>query len=241
MLDQMRVCICYVAVTLGPITSDYASRFVATFKEYPPEYDADLMVICNGGPLSTDLAMIFAPLNPLCYPRPNDPGWDVSAFQDASRGPCADYDAVLWLGESNYLHKAGWLKRLVKAWDKYGPGMYGPYSSNAIRAHLNTTAFFCSPLLVKRYPIRAVDRVTRFEFEHGTNSLWRRAQRIGLPVRLVTWDSEWEPRMWRTPRNIMWRGDQRNLLMWCNHADSYANCNAKTKVKWEKWVDAPYR
>jgi hypothetical protein len=209
----MRICIAYIAVTLGPISDQYASRFVSTWHEYGPGHECDLMVICQGGPLSTELAMIFAPLNPIYYPRPNDPGLDISAYQDAARGPCADYDAVLWLGESNYFHREGWLKRLVEAWNKYGQGMYGPYASNAIRGHLNTTAFFCAPSLVKQYPVRAVTRQDRYEFEHGENALWRRANRQNIPVMMVTWDGEWGPRNWRMPQNIIWRGDQSNCLI----------------------------
>ena len=237
----MRVCIAYIAVALGPITPDYASRFVATFKEYPPGHDADVMVICQGGPLSTELAMIFAPLNPIYYPRPNDPGWDISAFQDAARGPCADYDAVLWLGESNYFHREGWLKKLVDAWKMYGPGMYGPYASNAIRGHLNTTAFFCAPSLVRQYPFRAADRPSRMEFEHGENALWRRANKNGLPVMMVTWDGAWQPRVWRMPKNIIWRGDQSNCLMWCNHTDGFNNINPHQRARWATHWDAPFK
>lgn len=235
----MRVCIAYVAVTLGPITADYASRFVATFKEYPPGVEADLMVICNGGPLNTEISMILAPLNPLFYPRQNDPGWDVTAYQDAARGPCADYDAMLCLGESNYFHRSGWLKRLVDAWNKHGPGMYGPYSSHAVRKHMNTTAFFCSPELIKQYPIRPTDWNSRMEFEHGHNALWRRLEKRRMQTRFVTWDGAWEPLMWRSPKNILWRGDQSNLLMWCNHSDGYANADAKTKAQWSRYADAP--
>jgi hypothetical protein len=238
---EMKICICYVAVTLGPITADYASRFVATFNEYPPGADADLMVICNGGPLSTELAMIFAPLNPLFYPRANDPGRDVSAYQDAARGPCADYDAMLCLGESNYFHRSGWLKRLVGAWEQHGSGMYGPFSSNLVRSHLNTTAFFTIPKLIAAYPYLAVDRKTRYEFEHGANSLWRRAQARGLPVRMVTWDGEWEPRSWRNPKNILWRGDQSNCLMWCSHTDNWHHETPKRKVQWSRLIDIPYK
>jgi len=237
----MRVCIAYIAVALGPITPDYASRFVATFKEYPPGHDADVMVICQGGPLSTELAMIFAPLNPIYYPRPNDPGWDISAFQDAARGPCADYDAVLWLGESNYFHRAGWLKRLVKTWENTGPGMYGPFSSNLVRAHLNTTAFFSSPELVRSYPFRAVDRKTRFEFEHGEGSLWRRSIVRNIPVRMVTWDGEWKPNQWRSPKDILWRGDQSNCLMWCSHTDNWHHETPGNKAKWSRLADTPFK
>lgn len=238
----MRICIAYIAVSLGPITSNYVSRFVATFKEYPPGVDAvDLLVICNGGPLSTELSLIFGSLNPIFYPRPNDGGWDISAYQDAAAGPCKDYDAMLCLGESNYFYRAGWLKRLEEAWTRYGKGMYSPYSSNAVRSHMNTTAFFTAPEFIRNYPARVTDRANRYEFEHGQNALWRRIHAQGHPCRLVTWDGEWEPRLWRLPPNILWRGTQENLLMWCNHSDGFANANTRTKAQWASISDAPFR
>jgi hypothetical protein len=237
----VKIVVCYVCVSLGPIAADYASRFVATFQEYPPGADCDLMILCNGGPLNTELSMIFAPLGPLIFPRPNDPGWDISAYQDAAHGPCAGYDAILCLGESNYFHREGWLKRLVEAWERYGPGFYGPYSSNAVRGHLNTTAFMCSPQHIRSYPYRAKDRASRMEFEHGEGALCRRLYSRGIPVRLVTWDGEWEPRLWRMPQNILWRGDQSNCLMWCNHADGYANLSAANKAQWQSRWDQPFK
>lgn len=237
----MRVCIAYIAVTKGPITDDYAARFVTTYQEYPPGADHDLLVIGNGGPLTTTTTVIFSPLAPRVLARANDGGWDVSAYIEAARGLCAGYDMMLCLGESNYFHRAGWLQRLIKAWERYGPGMYSPYSSNAIRAHMNTTAFCCPPILLRQYPGRVVDRPSRYEFEHGERSLWHLAQKRGMPVRMVTWDGEWEPRAWRFPQNILWRGDQSNLLMWCNHADGYANANLQTKIAWARRADSPYR
>ena len=238
----MKICICLICVTQGPISADYASRFVATFREYPPGVDQfDLLVICNGGPLSLELSLIFAPLTPQFFPRPNDPGWDVSAYQDAARGPCADYDMMVCCGESIYFHRAGWLKRLADAWTKHGPGMYGSLSSNLVRSHLNTTGFCCHPLLLKQYPTKVDSRADRYEFEHGQNALWRRIAARGMPVRLVTWDGEYEPRRWRMPQNILWRGNQTNCLVWCQHTDRYANMDAKTKAHWARNADRPFK
>lgn len=230
----------YVAVAGGPITSDYIARFVTTWQEYPPGSDTDLVVISNGGPLSTEQSVLFSSLDAKMFIRSND-GWDIGGFVDAARGPCKDYDSVLWVGESNYFHREGWLKRLAESYAKYGPGFYGPYSSNAVRGHLNTTAFFCPPLLVRQYPIKVVTRADRYGFEHGENALWRRVHAQGKPCRLVTFDGEWEPRMWRYPQNILWRGDQTNLLMFCNHSDNFDHVDAKTKAVWARRADAPCR
>lgn len=236
----MKIVVAYIAVCNGPITEDYVARFVTTWREYPPGADHDTVVISNGGPTSTTSSLMLGEMNARMFVRSND-GWDVQGYVEAARSPCAKYDAMLCLGESNYFHRAGWLARLVQAWEKHGPGMYGPYSSNAVRAHLNTTAFFTSPAILCQYPRRVSNRQDRYEFEHGEWALWRRVAQRGMPVRLVTWDGEWEPERWRSPRNILWRGDQSNCLMWCNHADGYANAGPRTKAQWSARSDAPFR
>lgn len=236
----MKLCVAYTAVCNGPITSDYCARFAATWNEYPPGIETDLIVICNGGPLSTEQAMIFAALNAKMLVRSNE-GWDIGGYCQAARSCCANYDAVLWAGESNYFHREGWLRRFAEVWQRHGAGFYGPYSSNAIRAHLNTTAFFCSPQILRSYPKHISTRADRYEAEHGEHAMWRRAAARGLPVRLVTWDGEWEPERWRSPRNILWRGDQSNCLLHCNHSDAYDNANPRIKAQWAARSDAPFR
>lgn len=230
----MKIALCYIAVTAGPITMDYCARFVSTWQAFPPGHDHDTFILCNGGPLSTELALVLSPLKPRLYPRQNDNGWDISAYIDAARNICAGYDAMLCLGESCHFHRAGWLARLVDAWTKHGPGMYGPFSSFAVRPHLNTTAFMCPPDMLASYPVTVNNRATRYQFEHGTLSLWRLLAHKGKPVRLVTWDGDWPPMQWRQPPNILWRGNQTNCLLWCNHSEGYANADPETKVRWER-------
>lgn len=237
----MKIVVCYICVTNGSVTEDYASRFVTTYHEFPPGEDHDTLVISNGGPISTSLTVLFSNMNAMMFPRQNDGGWDISAYIDAAKGPCANYDMMLCCGESIYFHRSGWLKRLCDAWKKVGPGMYGSLSSNLVRAHLNTTGFCAHPILLAQYPEPVVDRASRYAFEHGTNSLWRRVQARGMPVRLVTWDGEWLPREWRSPPNILWRGNQSNCLMWCQHTDRYAKMDITTKVRWANGADRPFK
>lgn len=238
----MKIVVAYVAVAAGPITEDYVSRFVTTWQEFPPGIEHDTVVISNGGPLSTAAALMLSEsqLQAKMFMRSND-GWDVQGYLEAARGPCAAYDAMLCLGESNYFFREGWLARLVQAWNHNGEGMYGPYSSNAVRSHLNTTAFFTSPALLRTYPKKVSTRQDRYEFEHGAKAMWRRVHARGLPVRLVTWDGEWEPQRWRMPRNVLWRGDQTNILMHCNHSDGFANADPRTQASWAARADAPFQ
>lgn len=237
----MTCAVIYTAVQNGPITSDYCARFVATWMEYPPGYPCDLYVACNGGHLATDQKLMFLPMSARMFPRVNDCGLDLTGYMDAVRGPCKDYDAVLCLGESIYFTREGWLLRLVEAWQKYGPGFYGPFGSNNSAPHLQTSAFFCSPETLRSYPVRPYDRPSRFEFEHGHRPLWRRCSERGMPVRCVTWDGEWVPRMWRYPKNILWRGDQSNLIMRNNHSDGWDNANAQTKQQWSAKADVSFQ
>jgi hypothetical protein len=198
-------------------------------------------VACQGGALDTETALLFAGLNAKFWPHANDGGWDISAYIDAAKGPCRDYDMMLCLGESNHFHRAGWLLHLAVAWQRTGAGMYGPYSSNSVRAHLNTTAFCSAPNLIASYPRKVSSRNDRYEFEHGENSFWRSLERRRLPARLVTWDGEWPPHLWRTPQNILWRGDQSNCLMWCNHSERYRDLPPERKRNWEASTNQPFK
>lgn len=237
----MKIALCYIAVSGGQKTEEYASRFVTTYIEYPPGVEHDTFIICNGGPLDSSFRVIFSGIEAKMWPRVNDPGWDISAYIAAAKGPCISYDMMLCLGESVYFHREGWLKRLVDVWNRVGKGMYGPFSSNAVRGHLNTTAFCTAPDLLRQYPRVVMDRAERYEFEHGEHSLWRTISRRGFPVRLVTWDGDWTPRNWRVPHDILWRGTQANCLMWCNHSDNYANVSATTKAHWMRSCDRPFK
>lgn len=236
----MKICVCYVCVSKGPITEDYAARFVTTWREYPPGSECDLLVIANGGPLTTSTTVLFSELNARMFPRSND-GWDIGGYIEAARGPCAGYDLMVCCGESIYFHRKGWLKRLVEAWEKVGPGMYGSLSSNLVRTHLNTTGFCAPPIILAQYPKTVSSRADRYEFEHGQQAFWRRVALRGMPVRLVTWDGIWEPRAWRFPHDILWRGDQTNCLMWCQHTDRYVNADSATKAKWSRGADRPFK
>lgn len=234
----MKICVAYTVVSQGPISDQYASRFTATYHEFPPGIETDLLVICNGGPVRLDLSLIFAPLNAQLFPRPNTPGFDLDGYTDAARGPAKDYDMLVCLGESVHFHREGWLARIVEAWTHTGLGLYGVFSSNLVRPHLQTTAFATSPLLLQRCPVSTGDR---YAYEHGQNSFWRWVSGHGMPVRLVTWDGEWEPRLWRLPRNILWRGTQENCLMFNNHCERWRDATPALRSTWSKGADAPFR
>lgn len=227
------VVIAYIAVANGPLTHDYCARFAASYNLYPDGYPHQLVVVCNGGPLPQETGELFQfPCS--FYPRVNDPGYDVSAFIDvARRFPC---DMLLCLGESTHFHRDGWLKRMVEAWEEFGPGMYGAFSSNLKQPHLNTTGFAVKPQLLLGCAVPK-NKAERYEFEHGDRAFWKRVQNLGFPVKLVTWDSTYDPPHWRRSENILWRGDQSNCLWWCIHNDRYFEAPDHTKERWQKAAD----
>jgi hypothetical protein len=196
------------------------------------------VVVCNGGPLSTETALLFLPLDVKFFPRENDGGWDVSGFQDVAKNFQSDMQVNF--GESCYLHRPGWLRQLAQAWSVFGPGFYGVFSSHAVRAHLNTNAFMCAQKHLTEYPAVRTHR-ERYEFEHGPDALWRRLDRKGVPVRLVTWDGTWAKGDWRKPANILSRGTQENSLVFCIHNERYWAADPATKRKWASYSDAPFQ
>lgn len=237
----MKVCILYIAVTHGPKTSDYIARFAGTYHEYPPEYEHHAIVCCNGGPITKEQCLLLSSLKCDFWPRVNDPGYDLSAYRDAAKTVASDFELLICLGETNYFWKSGWLKRIVESVEKHGEGMYSPFATHVIRAHLQTTAFAISPKLLLDYPLPIEDRQSRMEFEHGERALWRRLRKKGYPVKLVTWSGDWSPGQWRLPRNGLWAGDQRDLLWRCNHSERWDQADEKRKRSWQQSADRPFK
>jgi hypothetical protein len=237
---KVKIVLCYICVTHGVNTEHLATRFVSTYNAYPPGAEHETFIVCNGGPLKTETGLLFATLPKVTFfPRENDGGWDISAWIDVAHH--TDADMMVCLGESVYFHRAGWLKRMVDAWTEQGPGMYGFFASHVIRAHLNTTAFCIAPRALRAWPHPVRDRGARYSFEHGPDAFWRSCMINGMPVRFVTWDGIWLPTQWRAPNNILMRGTQENLLVFCNHVDNYFASDQATRNVWARLADSPFR
>lgn len=235
----MKLCVAYTAVCGGKLTTSYGARFIATWMQNPPLCATDLIVICNGGPLSTEQAIMFSSLNAKLVPRSNE-GWDLGGYIQCSNGILSDYDLVLYCGESVYFHRSGWLAKIVEAAERWGHGMYGVFGSHVVRAHLQTTAFATSPKLLREYPLPVTDRRSRYEMEHGARSFWRLVHRK-YAVKLVTWSGVWSPGQWRLPINGLWAGDQSDCLMFCNHTDRFRDASPKRKRNWQVSADRAFR
>ena len=239
----VKVLIVYICVRENPLLVSHAGHFVDSYRCHPPGYEHRLVVVCNGGALSMHNRAIFNPIPHYMLHRPNDLGWDISTYMEMA-DTFLDYDLQVCLGESVYFNREGWLRRTVECYQQYGPGMYGYFSSFLVRPHLNTTAFAVSPKYLSEYQPSPRDQKGRYDFEHGPDALWRRVAADGGQARLVTWDGCWEPRDWRTPDNILWRGTQENCLMRCNHLDKFDAASPLTKQRWsvnaDTWSNKPH-
>lgn len=178
--------------------------------------------------------MMLSPLSPHIFPRQNDDGFDLHGYQDVARKfKC---DMLVCLGESVYAWKENWLVPIVEAWKRYGPGMYGFFSSFLVRPHLNTTAFAIDPVFLMGWPT-ITTHYSRYQAEHGKYSLWKHLAEFKRPTKLVTWDGVYDPPQWRYPKNILWRGDQSNCLLRCNHLDRYDAAEPETRKRWAYSAD----
>lgn len=224
----------YTCVIQGQNSHVMAQRFCETLKRFPSGCNHELIVICNGGVPSKFLMKLFEGLNARFFTRSND-GWDIGGYIDLAK-QCKS-DLMMCLGESVHFHREGWLARIEDAWCAYGPGMYGCYSSYLVRPHLNTTAFAIGTHFLRDYPFKVMNRHDRYSFEHGESSMWRQVVKVGYQAALVTWDGVYGQNEWRTPENILWKGDQSNCLVWCNHTLKYLLAPIQTKMNWQSGAD----
>lgn len=228
----------YICVRDNPMLVSHTGHFLNSYRCHPPGFDHHLLIVCNGGHLSAKNKSLFDGVPCEFYPRSNDPGWDVSAYIDVAKR--FDSDLQVCLGESVYFHREGWLKRLMECYEILGKGMYGFFSSHLVRPHLNTTAFAASPEYLRDYTIPH-SRQERYDFEHGSMALCRRVERYNGVARLVTWDGCWAPADWRKPENILWRGDQSNCLLRCNHTEKFDGATQQVRQRWSRNADTLLR
>lgn len=213
----MNAVIVYILLTSPPF-SDHARRFYSTYKKCTPGYPHTLMVICNDHPIDNMVRDYFKDI-PCVFIAGDNIGQDIGAHQAVSQ--VVDCDLMICLGSSVHFRRSGWMIRIWEAWKKHGPGMYGASGSYQINPHLQTTAFWCSPELLRNYPIQVRTHDERYEFEHGRNSIVSLALSNGYACKLVTWDGEYDLPDWRKPMNCSFKGDQSNMLMYWNITDGY--------------------
>jgi hypothetical protein len=182
---------------------------------------------------------LFSLLDDLVIAGHDDTGWDIGAYIKMAQllDSVSPGQPMFCCGGSTSFRQAGWLKRLVEVWEKYGPGIYGTQSSYQFRPHLNTNGFMCLPRHLLSYPRVVADKGERYNFEHGLGAWWEQIFNAGEHVKLVTWDGEYDWPEWRKPPNISCRGDQSNCLAYFRINYDYENGSHQTKLDLEYLSD----
>jgi hypothetical protein len=230
---QPSVSIVYVYAPAYSLGCTY--RFVDTLTSFPGGRDHNTVVVCNGGPPDDFVKELFSQVPRCSFFEHNNVGWDIGGFVALARS--LKDDVMVCFGGSAYFRRAGWLVRMMDAWTKHGPGFYGCLSRYERSPHLNTTGFWCSPGLLQDYPYPVITDGDRAEFEYGEHALWKLTLAKGLPVKLVTWDGEYDWPDWRKAPNIFRRGDQTNCLTYYKHTDIYDEATPEYKALLQAWAD----
>ena len=161
-----------------------AERFAKTWLQHPPGYEHTLHVVHNGGRHHPAEMRPFDTIPHQDFIRSNL-GWDIGAFQDAAESiPC---DLLVCLGAPVHFHRPSWLGHMVDSYVQNGPHLFGCWGYLYPNWHIRTTVFWCPPQLIQSYPFQiGSTRQSRYDFEHGSNSLTRHAMKAGFETIMVT-------------------------------------------------------
>jgi len=214
----MKTVVVYVyAVAGGSRYDDYALRFLESYHAFPPGAEHETIIVLNGIKATSETACLFSSLPQCRFLEHDNSGWDLGAFQHAARKVACDL--IVFFGASTYFKRAGWLKRMVAAYNTHGNALYGAMGNRGdaipavnVHPHIRTTAFWLSPQLFNQYPMTVTQPEHRYQFEHGKDCLTAWASRSGLKSFVVSWDGEYEWDMWDAFPNGYHRGDQSQLL-----------------------------
>ena len=207
-----------------------ALRFAATYRQFPPKSDHELVVVFLRGTITDRDRAVWdgIPCRFEHYqPRETD-GWSMQAWQEQSAK--AEFDFMVALCSRAHFHRPGWLHRMVEARHRHGDGIYGSMASfqgcplgggPAHNPHLRGTMYGCDSKTFNLYPHKITSAIEEYYFECGQWNVCSWYASLGKPVMMVTFDGEWAPDDWGKPVNTFCNGDQSNLLNWDRHTEAY--------------------
>lgn len=218
-----------------------SKRFVGTLNRFDPGAPFDLHVcFCGQKPTPQEESLYDDwEAQPHVYPGA---GSDIGACQFAMKTISADL--CVCMSTPVYFHCDGWLKRLVEAREKHGNGLYGPMASYDVKPHIRTSCWAVDPIYFTNHYTNLIDsreKACWFEHaDHGNAGDWQISNwyaRRGLPVKMVTWEGEYDRADWRKPEGIFRRGDQSNCLVRDQHWDKYAAAHYHERLAFERQAD----
>lgn len=235
----MTATVVYIFPVCAPEYHDYALRFVDSYHAHPPGAAHDTLVVVNGGAATAEVRCLFSSLPGLRFLERGNEGKDIGGFIAAAK--TLSTDLMVCFGSHGYFWRAGWLKRMVEARQKHGPGLYGSSASFEVLPHLNTVGFWVDPKLLAAYPWPVVTDEDRYNFENqrtqDNRQFWKWVYRLGHAVLLVTWTGEYEWWNWRSPPEIFRRGGQTAMLAWWKQTDVWRDCSPRERARFVSDTD----
>ncbi len=196
-----------------------AANFAASYELNPPGMDHETLIVCNGVPANPESRALFNALPNVTFLDHDNSGWDIGAFQLAAR--TVDCDLMVFFGGHTYFRKPGWLARMWEAFQNFGDTLYGSTGNQGnigvgVYPHVRTTAFWCSPGLLRDYPYRVTSvggGGQRYEAEHGKTCLSNWVKQQGLTPWIVGWDLAMPLDQCDQIPGTYHQGDQFNVLV----------------------------
>jgi hypothetical protein len=211
-----------------------ARRFAETYRQFPPEWEHRLYVVCSNGEIDQECRDTFSGID-VAFDRYDGGGWDIGCEQHMARK--IEEDFCVSMTTRTYFHRSGWLKRLIEARNTFGSGLYGSTGSNEVYPHIRTAFYGVDTWIFKLYPHTIDTRDLGFFFESEEGSFTEFVKCIGRPCLMVTWDGVYSQPDWRKPPNIFRSGDQSNLLAWDRHSLIYARADATLRAELKGYAD----
>lgn len=210
----MKVEVVYIYPFNGRGREGFCQRFRDSYRQHAAGFEHELVVVCNGEPINDEGKAFWDGHNGLRFFDHDNSGFDIGGFQHVARESSADL--MVFFGNTAYLRREGWLKRIVESLESYGPSaLYGSMQNNGalpfVWPHIRTTGFWLPPRVMAEYPDVVKDPGQRYPFEHGPNSLtmWC-AQRYGCYA--VTFKGVYDMNHWQEVEQGYHWGEQKELL-----------------------------
>lgn len=205
----------------------YVERFIATYKQFPPEHDHELIAVVNGSRPTNEVTAMFEGL-PVRFALYDGEGADIGSFQDVASK--LDDGFMVCCVTRVYFHKAGWLRRMMEARTGYGAGLYGTSASEEGGAlHVCCRCYGMDVDIFKRYPVAITSRDQGTFFELGEGNLLNFFRKHRFAAKIVHWNCVCDPEDARNFAKTFRLGDQSNMLVWDKHTDIFRDASHSDK------------
>lgn len=218
----------------------YVQRFAATFKSFPPGVeDYELAVVSCWGEPTEDLKLLFRGTH-AHFVTYHGSGCDIGAAQWFAFEHGHAEQFYVCCTSRCYFHREGYLRRIVEAREKYGPGLYGAFASwESGKPHICTRFYGLDYADLRNYPHQIDTRAKGQLFETGEWSVSDWMGQQGKPLIQVLWDNEQTLKDWRKWDGAFRYGEQQACLVWDKHTDIYRDAEPEERARLKAMADVP--